>query len=118
MMASLLCFGAALAISVVTVIAVLACIKQNLRDLLNDALDLPAGTDFYLQILYIGLLFVAISSTLGESYSFENDAPLMEYVWRTASVLSSVFMYTTLFMALYLVLVTILVAVLKRRNEQ
>ena len=118
MTASLVSFGAALTISVVTVIVVFALIRRNLRDLLKEVLDLPPGTDFYLRILFIGLLFVALSSALGESYNFEKDTPFMEYVWRTSSVLSSVFMYISLFMALYLVLVTILVAVLKRRNEQ
>ena len=91
--------------------------RGDLHEVLTEVVGLPAATIFFKRIFFLGLLFVALSSALNTTFDLKEDAAFMEYVWKVAYSLSSVFAFTCLFMTAYLVLVTILIAVLRRRDD-
>ena len=104
-------------LSILTALAVLLLVQKSLRALLDDVVKLPPGTTFYTRVLAIGLVFIALASVLDVKFNLEEDAAFMEYVWKIADGLSSVFGLISLYMAAYLIVVTILVAVLRHRSE-
>ncbi len=94
----------------------LAC--KSLRNLLDEVVKLPSGTTFYMRLFLIGLIFIALSSALDTVFALKEGSAFMEYVWRIADGLSSVFGITCLFITGYLLLVTILIAVLRHRHDK
>lgn len=105
-------------ISIGTALVVYALVRNSLCGVLDKVVKLPSGTTFYLRLFWIGLVFIALSSALDTEFDLEADAAFMEYVWKVADGLSSVFGITCLFLVGYLVLVTVLVAVLRYRHDQ
>ena len=106
-----------LIISVVTVFMVYVLTRKSLQHLLNEIIKFPSGTIFYLRLFSIGLFFIALSAVLEINFDLKVNSPFMEYVWKVASGLSSVFRNTSLFLLGYLTLITILVAVLRNKHE-
>lgn len=117
MVANICNFAVLFVLSVVTALIVLFLVRKSLRALLDDVVKLPPCTAFYTRVLAIGLVFIALSSALGSHFDLNQDAAFMEYVWKIADGLSSVFGTICLFMTAYLIVVTILVVALRRRSE-
>ena len=85
-----------LTISVAISLLVYALVRKSLRGLLDDVVKLPSVTTFYLRLFLIGLVFVALFSVLDTRFNLKEDAAFMEYVWKVANGLSSVFGITYL----------------------
>ena len=107
-----------LIISIAISLLVYALARKSLHNLLDEVVKLPSVTTFYTRLFLIGLVFIALSSTLETDFALKEDAAFMEYVWRVADGLSSVFGITCLFIVGYLFLVTILIAVLRQRHDK
>ena len=110
-------FVVLLVLSVVTGLVVLFLVRKSLRALLDDVAKLPPCTTFYTRVLAIALVFIGLGQALGTEFALEKNAAFMEYVWKVADGLSSVFGTVCLFMTAYLIVITILVSVLRRRSE-
>jgi predicted tellurium resistance membrane protein TerC len=108
-------FLVVLAVGVAVLVYLL--VRKSLRALLDELVALPSCTTFYARVLLLGLLFIALSMTIGTYYDFKTDAPFMEYVWKVADAFSPVLGITCLFMTGYLIVITILVAALRQRHE-
>ena len=107
-----------LTISIAISLLVYALACKSLRSLLDEVVKLPSGTTFYMRLFLIGLVFIALSSALDAEFALKQDAAFMEYAWKVADGLSSVFGITCLFITGYLFLVTILIAVLRHRHDK
>ena len=105
-------------ISIAISLIVYALTRKSLRGLLDEVVKLPSGTTFYMRLFLIGIVFIALSSALDTEFALKEDAASMEYVWKVADGLSSVFGITCLFIIGYLFLVTILIAVLRHRHDK
>jgi preprotein translocase subunit SecG len=111
-------FIAVLVISVGAAVGVHMLVRRSLRNLLDELVSLPAATSFYLRVLLTGLILIALSAALGNSFDLKAGSALMEYVWRAASGVSSVLGQVCWFVVAYLIVVTVLIAVLRRRHDQ
>jgi ABC-type Fe3+-siderophore transport system permease subunit len=105
-----------ISIAISLIVYVLA--RESLRGLLDEVVKLPSGTTFYVRLFLIGIVFIALSSALDTEFALKEDAAFMEYAWKVADGLSTVFGYTCLYILGYLTLVTILVAVLRHRHDK
>lgn len=117
MIANVCGFVILLILSIGIAFVVQLLLRKSLRSLLEEVVQLPPGTTFYTRLLVIGLFFIALSSALNVKFDLKADAAFMEYVWKIAEGLSSVFGMTCLFLTGFLLLITILVAVLRRRHD-
>jgi len=117
MIANVSSFGILLMLSLGVAFALQLILRKSLCSLLDEVVQIPPGTTFYTRLLVIGLFFTALSSSLNVRFDLKADAAFMEYVWKIAGGLSSVFGGTCLFLTGFLLMITILVAVLGRRRE-
>jgi hypothetical protein len=92
-----------------------ASLQGSLRALLNNVIDLPEGTTFYLRALVLVFLGVALSRVM-TGVHMKPEAHFMEYVWEVGSHLADIFQSLFIVLLVYLGLITILVAVLKPKN--
>ena len=111
-------FVVLIAISIAISLLVYILARKSLRDLLEEVIKLPSGTTFYMRLFLIGLIFIALSSALDREFNLKEGSAFMEYVWKIADGLSSVFGITCLFITGYLVLITILIVVLRHRHDE
>ncbi len=93
-------------------------LRWCLRDIIDEVVRLPAGRRFYLRMLLLVLILVAVASTIDNGVSVDTDAPFMTVVWEIAESLQVFFISLVFVLMTYAVLMTILVAALRRRNEQ
>ncbi|MGE5528952.1 MAG: hypothetical protein ACM3X6_07405 [Patescibacteria group bacterium] len=114
---NLLGFAVLLLLSVGAAFLVYLLVRKSLRALLDEAVGLPACTAFYARLFSLGMLLIALAAALGTEFGFKRDAAFMEYVWKVADRLSTLFGNLCLFTGGFLVVVTVLVASLKRRHE-
>ena len=110
-------FAVLVTLTLAGALSVTFLVRKNLRELLDEILNLPSGTTFYSRVFGIGLFFIALSAAFDVPFDLKPEAAAMEYVWKVADGLSSALGMTCLFLAAYLLLVTILVAVLKGRDD-
>lgn len=103
-------------VSISISVSVYFIVQKSLRNLLADIIELPSGITFYIRLFFICLLFIALSSALETEFVLKEDAAFMEYIWRIADGLSSVFGNICLFIAGYLSLVTVLIAVIRNKH--
>ncbi len=92
-------------------------VKKQLRELLDEVLRLPAGSEFYFRVFAIGVFFLGLAAALETRFDLKPEDHFMEYAWRVASGLALVLQNSVWYTLGYLVLVTILVVVLRRRHE-
>ena len=118
MLANICGFAVLLVISLGISSIIYKILRKSLRSLLDEVIKLQPGTTFYLRLFAIGLFYIALSSCLDTTFDFKKGTAFMEYVWRVASGLSTVFGYTCLYILGYLTLVTILVAVLRYKHDE
>lgn len=116
MIQNIIGFVILLLVSIGTALLVYALVQKHLSTLLDKVIRLKAGTTFYIRVFLIGLVFIALSAALDVQFSLKQSAVVMEYVWKIADGLSTVFGQTTLFIFGYLILVTILIAVLRKKH--
>ena len=90
---------------------------RNLKELLDKAIRLPAGTAFYMRALVLILLCGSLTKVIGGVHE-KPDAHFMEYVWAVAGDISNVFDNLFGILLGYVAIVTVLVVVLKPKNEQ
>jgi hypothetical protein len=105
-----------LIISIGASLLVYALVKKHLRSLLDKVIRIKAGTAFYIRVFLIGIVFIALSAALNVEFSLKKGAVVMEYVWKIADGLSTVFGQTTLYIFGYLILVTILIVGLRKKH--
>jgi uncharacterized membrane protein len=105
---------AVLAILIALIVYLL--LRTSLRRLLDDTVQLPAATGFYLRSFLVMLLLAALAEVV-DFVRLKPDSAPMDYVWTVADGLGKVL--TDIYIALlaFLVLITVLVAVLRRRHE-
>lgn len=106
-----------LVLAIAIALVVYFLLQRNLRGLLDDLVKLPSCTTFYIRLLAIGLVFIALSAALDRHFNLKGNDPFMEYVWAIAEGLPNTFIGICLFLTGYLFITTILVAVLRRKNE-
>jgi hypothetical protein len=86
---------------------------------LDELVNLPAATAFYLRVFSLGLYFIAVGYSLFGGYDAKNPpAHFMEYVWPLAQTFLGVLVPTGLYLLFHLLLVTIVIVVLRRRNVE
>jgi len=117
MLANICGFVVLLAISLGISSIIYKILRKSLSSLLDEVIKLQPGTTFYLRLFAIGLFYIALSSCLDTNFNFEEGTAFMEYVWKVANGLSTLFGYTCLYILGYLTLVTILVAVLRYKHD-
>ncbi len=110
-------FAVLLLLALVTALVAYFLLRKSVGDLLDDVVKLPPCTTFYMRLLGIGLIFIALSAALNTRFDLKGDVAFMEYVWKVGSGLSSTFGWICLFLTGYLFVATILVAVLRRKSE-
>ena len=90
---------------------------RNLKELLDKAIRLPAGTAFYMRALVLILVCSALSKVISGVHQ-KPEAHFMEYVWAVAGDISNVFDNLFWILLAYVAIITVLVVVLKPKNEQ
>jgi hypothetical protein len=83
-------------VGMIVVAAVLAVLlfrllHDSLRGTLAHTLKVPAGINFFVRSFFLVLLLAALSAAFGTSVDLKPDAQFMEYVWKCAEGLASVF---------------------------
>jgi preprotein translocase subunit SecG len=116
MAAQLTGFSILFVLSIATALIVYVLVRHSLSDLLDETIKLPPATAFYTRLLLVGLMLVALGYGVGTSFKMGEDPVFMEYVWRAADGLSSVFLNIIWYVVAYLVIVTILLLVLRRQH--
>ncbi|MBN1866981.1 hypothetical protein JW916_06780 [Candidatus Sumerlaeota bacterium] len=116
MLNDICCFAALVLSGLLVALIAFSLLRKSLSEMLDEAAKIPACTTFYLRLLAIGAIFIALSGTVGERISLDKNAHVMEYVWKIAENLSGVFGLICLFLTGYLIAITIFVAVLRRKN--
>lgn len=96
-------------------LVVYALLRSSLRELLNNVINMPAGTNFYLRALALILLSLALGKAISGIH-LKPEAHFMEYVWAVASDVSGVFENLSIALLAYLGLITVLVVVLRPKN--
>jgi hypothetical protein len=107
-----------LLLSLLLAIVLYFLLRDSLRGLLKNTVQLPAGIAFYIRSFFLLLFFSALSSSIGMAFDLKPDSQFMEYVWKVANGLASTLDKTLLFVAIYVVVMTVLVATLKVRNDK
>ena len=115
-MGNILAFVIFLIISIATALLIFKLFRESLKSLLDEIVNIPAATTFYVRAFLISIVLIVLSPAL--EATFEKDAKFMEYVWDIADSLSSTFSYTSLFLVAYLILITILISALRHKNDQ
>lgn len=116
-MANICGFAVLSVVAIATALEIHFLLRGSLGVLLDEVVKCPSCTTFFTRVLAIGLLLIAVSSVLDTTFNLDADASFMEYVWRIAGGLSSVFYGVFLFLTGYIFVIMILVAVLRRRSE-
>ncbi len=98
------------------VLLIYRLLRSSLREALDQIIRLPAATTFYLRVLSLTLVFLALSKVIGSRFDLKPEAHFLEYVWAVASDLGGIFESVAWNLLAYLSLVTILVAVLRYKN--
>lgn len=98
------------------VILIYRLLRNSLREALDQVVRLPAATTFYLRVLSLTLIFLALSKVIGSRFDLKPEAHFMEYVWEVAGDMGGIFENIAWNLLAYLTLVTILVAVLRYKN--
>jgi len=111
-------FFALLVTSVAVVTFLYALLRPSLKHLLRQTLALPSAVSFYLRSFLLVLLLSGLSAALAISFDMKPGVHFMEYVWKEAEGLASIFEKILLLFALFLVLVTVLIATLKIKNDE
>ncbi|MCK4881714.1 MAG: hypothetical protein KAS92_01675 [Candidatus Omnitrophica bacterium] len=114
-MGDVLGFIVFLMISIAVALLVFRLFRGSLKSLLDEVVNIPAVTIFYVRTFLISLVFIVLSPAL--QITFKKDAKFMEYVWEVADSLAVIFNYTVFFLITYLVLITILISVLRHKSD-
>lgn len=118
MVTNVLAFAVALTLGAGVAFAVYLLLRRSAIALLDEIIDLPAGTTFYFRMLCLCVFLSAATGVLGGAFDLKADARFMEYVWRVAAVLSSTCTWLLMALLIYLSVTTVLVAVLRRRDQR
>jgi hypothetical protein len=100
-----------------TAAGIYALLLPSQRQLLDELVQLPAATTFYLRSFALILVLVALDKAF-YPVDLKSGAHFMEYLWFAAGVLADVLEHWYVMLVVYLGLITILTAVLRRRHAQ
>ena len=104
------------ALALALVFVVYRALRDSLRETLDQVIRLSAATTFYLRVLSLTLVLLALSKVIGSRFDLKPEARFMEYVWGVAGDLGGMFENVAWNLLAYLTLITILVAVLRYKN--
>jgi hypothetical protein len=90
-------------------------LRKSLREVLNNIVQLPEATTFYLRAFILVLSCVALGRVISGIH-LKSDAHFMEYVWAIASDMSVVFQDLFVTLLVYVGFITVLVVVLRAKN--
>jgi hypothetical protein len=108
-------FAFDLVLGVGIALIVYALLRNSLRKLLGNVINMPEGTEFYLRSLALILVSLALARVMGGEH-MKPEAHFMEYVWAVASVISGVFDNLFVALLIYLGLITVLIVVLRPKS--
>ncbi len=111
-------FVALIIVAIIFAVLLFRLLRDSLRGTLGHTIKAPAGIDFFMRSFFLVILLASLSAAIGTSIDLKPDAQFMEYVWKYADGLASVFERTSWFVMIYLALVTILIATLKIKNDE
>jgi len=111
-------FAGMIVVAVLLAVLLFRLLRDSLRGTLGQTVKAPAGINFFVRSFFLVVLLAALSAAFGTSIDLKPDAQFMEYVWKCAQGLSSVFERISWFVMIYLVLITILIATLKIKNDE
>lgn len=92
----------------------LSVLRAPVRDLMTRTIGLDSASKFYVRVLILGLLYIAVAAAAGASSDMVKDPAFMDYVWRIAQNLDTVLGWTAGFIGLYMVMITFIVASQRR----
>lgn len=118
MNAQLTVFVALIVVAVLLAVLLFRLLRDSLRGTLGHTVKVAAGINFFVRSFFLLLVLASLSAAFGTSIDLKPDAQFMEYVWKCAEELSSVFERISWFLMIYLVLITILIATLKIKNDE
>jgi hypothetical protein len=98
-----------------TAFLIYGLLRKSLREVLNNIVQLPEATTFYLRAFILVLTCVALARVISGIH-LKSDAHFMEYVWAVASDMSAVFQDLFVALLVYIGLITVLVVVLRPKN--
>jgi len=91
-------------------------LRPALRGLVEQIIELPAATDFYLRA-FILVVFLAVLSVAAGTHPDLKDSPhFMEYVWSVAGRLQEVLQNLLIVLLVYVALIVVLTAALRRKQ--
>ena len=94
-------------------------VGKPLRLMLDELVKMPACTDFYCRVLWVGLIFISMGTVFGNYKVVLTDEykPFMDNVWRVADVWGEQLGMIMLVALVYVFMITILVAALRRKVD-
>jgi len=110
-------FWASFVVVLLIVFLIDRLLRPSLRQLIDEITGLPAATVFYLRSFAIVVLFIAVSTAVGDTHGdLKDGSKFMEYVWSIAGDLKGVLEGVFGVLLGYVAMITILVAALRRRQ--
>lgn len=111
-------FVALIIVAVLIAVFLFRLLRDSLQGTLRQTVKAPPGINFFVRSFFLVLVLAALAAAFGTSIDLKPDAHFMEYVWKFAEGLASVFERISWFIMIYLVLITILIATLKIKNDE
>jgi hypothetical protein len=87
------------------------------RKLLKMNTRLAEARPFFIRVLFVMLMLAALSVAAGKSFAAEHSAAFMEYVWKAAGDLNTVFGLCAAVVAGYAIVLMVLVVGLGRQRD-
>lgn len=94
-------------------------VGKPLRLMLDELVKMPACTDFYCRVLWVGLIFISVG-TVFDNYKVvltDEYKPLMDNVWRVVDAWGAQLSMIMVVALVYVFMITILVAALRRKVD-
>ena len=118
MLADIIWFAAAAAVSLGFVWATYLLIDRLLRKLLDDLLGMAAATELYSRLLLVSLVLVGLGGINEADFGDTDGMAPMEFVWHIVEYIDDMLGWVLTILGLLMAAVTVLIATLRRRNEQ
>ncbi|MDP3939377.1 MAG: hypothetical protein Q8R92_14755 [Deltaproteobacteria bacterium] len=92
-------------------------LRGIVHDVIDQAVGLDAASTFFTRVLFLVLLFTALSAALEVQFDLKPDSPFLEYVWKFTYGFSETLENLSVYLFGFLVLATLLVGALRHRRD-
>ena len=101
-----------------TVLIIFFVLRGPTRQMLGMNSRLSAARPFFVRVLFVLLVLLALGVTAGRTLTLPADAAFMEYVWRAAGSLNEVLGWSAVVVGSFAVVMTVLLVGLGRHRDQ